>query len=179
MFFDVQSVSFSALPMIFPSRLMKKVWGRLQTPYAVDTAASSSKRMGEVILCSFLYFRISFSFSLLAILMGTKSVFLNSSLSLANEGDSLLQFGHHVAKKFSKMILPRSSLREIFPPPSCFRVKSGASTATLSFSAPASLNWAVAIGVFDSMKIIRMRIAISDRRRIVIPPRVSLLNFLK
>ena len=79
MFFDVQSISLSALPTIFPSRLMKKVWGRLQTPYAVATAASSSKRMGEEKLCSFLYFIISFSFSLVATLMRAKSVFLNSS----------------------------------------------------------------------------------------------------
>ncbi len=169
MFFAVQSISLTTLPTILPSRLMKKVLGRFQSPKALATAPSSSMRIGEDILNSFLYFIISCSFSLVAILRRTKSVFLNSSWSLAKEGDSLWQFGHHVAKKFNKMIFPRSSLREIFPPPSSLSVKSGASTETLSFSTFASENWAVTIGAFQNRKITKNK-ASTDRRRIVIPP---------
>jgi len=176
MFFDVQSISLTTLPTIFPSRLMKKVLGRFQSPYALAAAPSSSIRIGEDTLNSFLYFIISFSFSFVATLRRTKSVFLNASWSLAKEGDSLWQFGHHVAKKFNKMIFPRSSLRDTFPPLSSLSVKSGASIETLSFSTFASSNWAITIGAFHNRKITKKKTTIK-RRGIVIPPWLFILEW--
>jgi hypothetical protein len=71
---------------------------------------------------------------------------------LAKEGDSFLQSGHQVVKKFRITIFPLNSLSEIFPPPNSFNVKSGASIGALNSCTLASKNWAWVVGILKNGK---------------------------